>query len=339
MEHSVKEITKQLNNDHIDLSEIEFDSKFNDTLKSLEQYDSKLTSINKLFSCGTSGFRYDEKELDKLSFRVALVTSIQSQYLGGLPVGIMVTASHNKYTDNGFKIAGLDGENISIFWEEMYAKIVNSQNLILDVKNLIVELINTNNAHSKYFFRDVNPIVLVACDTRRSSPNLVKIVCDCLKISGAKYKFYGNHTTPALHFLTLLNQISFKTLNYHQFYFVDGEEYWKYLKSSYLAFDTFYEKFYSHTLNRNEENKYENKFTIDCSNGMAAYHHDKIIKIFNQTVSIHPYNTNYQNASGLNEGCGAEFVHKEKKIPTDYGKDFDVKNVSFDGDVDRVVYL
>jgi phosphoacetylglucosamine mutase len=320
-------------------SQIELNSDYEKILNCLEKYDSKLPIIDKFFSCGTSGFRYDEKELDKVGFRIAVVTSIKSQFYGGLPMGIMVTASHNKYTDNGFKIAGIDGETISKYWEDKYTDIVNSKNISEDIRKLIAELSKSDEADSKYFFRDNLPIVVLACDTRRSSSKFVNIISDCLKILNVKFKFYGVQTTPALHFLTVLNQKDFKLKNFNNFHFVDSMDYWKFLKNGYLAFNTFLERYYCNSIERTEENKYENEFTIDCSNGIAGFHHQNIINLFNNSVMIYPININFQETCSLNEGCGAEFVHKDKKLPINYGNNVYVKNASFDGDVDRLVYL
>ena len=51
------------------------------------------------------------------------------------------------------------------------------------------------------------------------------------------------------------------------------------------------------------------------------------------------------NTSGdpnvLNEGCGAEFVHKEQSVPENFSKadHKEIKCVSFDGDADRQIYF
>ena len=47
-------------------SSIVFDENYCKKLEKLSEYDSKLKFIDKQFSYGTSGFRYDEKEIDRV---------------------------------------------------------------------------------------------------------------------------------------------------------------------------------------------------------------------------------------------------------------------------------
>jgi phosphoacetylglucosamine mutase len=254
-------------------------------------------------------------------------------------MGIMITASHNKYTDNGIKIAGLNGESIDSEWEGIYTVVINSKNLVEDIKIIIGKIYQKTNKN-KYFFRDNIPILNFAYDTRRSSEELIKILTECVQIYGAKYKIYGVQTSPALQFMTLLNQMAFKKVNHilSQFSFADEAEYWNFLGGIYMFFNNFYDQFYK--ARSNEENKYESELLIDCANGAAGYNYKKISQIFNGQLKLDFINTNYKNFETLNSKCGAEHVHKEKLIPINYpeGKNYS-KNVSFDGDVDRIIYL
>lgn len=273
---------------------------------------------------------------------MALISVLKSQSFEGLPIGIMITASHNKYTDNGFKIAGVDGTSISSEWEKLYTDIINSKNLFEDVQNLIKSLLTQNITSIKYFFRDFIPHINIAYDTRRSSEGLAKIVTDCLQIMGAKFTNYGVLTSPALQYLTLINQHCFKQVNKNsnKFSFVDSKIYWSFLEGGYFAFNTFYDKFYAGKKSEGN-NKYENQVLIDCCNGAAGYHAKKIAEMVGNNLNLHFINTDYQTYENLNHSCGAEHVHKEKKLPSNYPseKSPSIKNLTFDGDVDRIIYL
>jgi phosphomannomutase len=145
----------------------EIDSYFND----VNEYDMGLKAINKNFSYGTSGFRNNEDEMERLSFRAALVTCILSKF-HGIPIGIIITGSHNKYTDNGLKISSVNGESLDSNWERFYENIVNSKCLVDDLQAFILQL---QEEGFKSFYNNTARVVF-AYDTRRSSIRLSEIV-------------------------------------------------------------------------------------------------------------------------------------------------------------------
>jgi phosphoacetylglucosamine mutase len=253
----------------------------------------------------------------------------------------MITASHNKYTDNGIKIAAEDGSSLSNEWENIYSDIINSKNLYQDLINLNK---NIGLTVGETFYNKSTPIINVAYDTRRSSEGLCKILCDCLKIINAKFNLYGLLTTPGLHFLTLINQLAFKNVKYNldKFYFAPTETYWNFLQGGFKAFNIFYEKFYnsSNNLSSNEDMKYQNEILLDCGSGLAGFVSNNIANIVGDYLKISFINIDFLDYKNLNNLCGAEYVHKEKKIPINYKLDCKIsKNLSFDGDVDRIIYL
>ena len=63
-----------------------------------------------------------------------------------------------------------------------------------------------------------------------------------------------------------------------------------------------------------------------------------IEQIFKNNEKLQIINTNYKNIESLNDGCGAEHVHKIKTHPSDYPEFMLNKNASFDGDADRIVF-
>jgi phosphoacetylglucosamine mutase len=142
-------------------------------LNGIDSYDKGLKVIEKIFSYGTSGFRTNDEEIERLTFRAAIVTCILSKF-HGIPVGITITASHNKYTDNGLKIASYNGESLEATWEKYYENIVNSKCLVDDLKAFILQLQEMTSI--KNFHKDNTAVVVFAYDTRRSSLKLSEIV-------------------------------------------------------------------------------------------------------------------------------------------------------------------
>ena len=61
---------------------------------------------------------------------------------------------------------------------------------------------------------------------------------------------------------------------------------------------------------------YENEMILDCANGVGALPMDMIANRIRSSIDIQLVNTATDNPEILNEGCGAEFVHKEVKHPS-----------------------
>ena len=78
---------------------------------------------------------------------------------------------------------------------------------------------------------------------------------------------------------------------------------------------------------------------LDCANGVGALPMERIKESIESHIDIGLVNTATDNPLVLNEGCGAEFVHKEGKLPSQFPDDDSVvKGASFDGDADRLIY-
>lgn len=104
-------------------------------------------------------------------------------------------------------------------------------------------------------------------------------------------------------------------------------DYIKYFKDNYMRFMS---------LCGNEEKKnYQSDILVDCSNGVGSKNLDelKVLSGFSDKLQISFIN-NDPTPEFLNDGCGAEFVHKEQTFPKNWnhpGK----KCIVFDGDADR----
>ena len=83
---------------------------------------------------GTSGFRDEANKILNISFKIGefishLILANNENY------GIMITASHNKYDDNGVKIVDKNGNMIKKDYEILLEKYINNQYEILKIKD------------------------------------------------------------------------------------------------------------------------------------------------------------------------------------------------------------
>ena len=77
------------------------------------------------YAYGTSGFRFHHTVIEKIAKKIGQAVGLLSAY-AHQPYGIMITASHNPYEDNGVKIMNYKGEMIHES-EEKTVKYFNSR--------------------------------------------------------------------------------------------------------------------------------------------------------------------------------------------------------------------
>lgn len=78
---------------------------------------------------------------------------------------------------------------------------------------------------------------------------------------------------------------------------------------------------------------------LDCANGVGAIPMRRIVDSIRDYIQIELVNTATNEKELLNEGCGAEYVHKEVKLPSGVTESSPAKVASFDGDADRLIYF
>lgn len=74
---------------------------------------------------GTAGFRADALLLESTVFRAGILAALRSLKTHSV-IGLMITASHNKVSDNGIKVADPSGGMLTQDWEPFADAIANA---------------------------------------------------------------------------------------------------------------------------------------------------------------------------------------------------------------------
>ncbi|ODV77845.1 uncharacterized protein CANTADRAFT_284086 [Suhomyces tanzawaensis NRRL Y-17324] len=264
------------------------------------------------FVYGTAGFRMKATSLDYVNYTVGIVAALRSKFFKGQTIGVMVTASHNHFEDNGVKVVDPYGSMLETKWEGYATRIANLSHS---------ELLNTINEISRELNIDLNEKahVVIAMDSRESSPALTKASIDGVNsLPNSSVEDYGLFTTPQLHYIT-------RTLNDPKF--GEPSETGYYSKMA-QAFKNIFKL---------KDSKID--ITIDAANGVGAPKvADLIDNYLSAEISYTLVNADYKTPNLLNYDCGADYVKTNQRLP----KNVDTPKAnqlyaSFDGDADRLI--
>ncbi|KAL2348243.1 hypothetical protein Fmac_002243 [Flemingia macrophylla] len=270
-------------------------------------------------SYGTAGFRADASLLPSTVFRIGILAALRSLQTRSV-IGIMITASHNKVSDNGVKIADPNGGMLSQRWEPFADALANApspQNLIL--------LINEFVEKEGISLDGVGVVeVLLGRDTRPSGDALHEAAKQGVtSIVGAVATDMGILTTPQLHWMVRARNMGMRA---------SEKDYFEQLSSSFRCLVD---------LVPTEKIKFDgvnDKVVVDGANGVGGVKLKDLGRLLN-SLAIEVRNSS-EDGGILNDGVGADYVQKEKVVPHGFGsKDAWIRCASLDGDADRLVYF
>ncbi|XP_054824346.1 phosphoacetylglucosamine mutase [Prosopis cineraria] len=270
-------------------------------------------------SYGTAGFRADASLLSSAVYRVGILAALRSLKTQAV-IGLMITASHNKISDNGVKIADPNGGMLSQHWEPFADALANAPS-----PQDLIQLINDFVKKEDIQFNGGRPAeVILGRDTRPSGGALLKAATEGIaSILGAVATDMGILTTPQLHWMVRARNKGMKA---------SEKDYFEQLSSS---FRCLMDLIPSEKSNRKGSN---DKLVVDGANGVGGVKLEVLQKQLNG-VSIEIRNFG-EDGGVLNEGVGADFVQKEKVVPNGFGsEDVGIRCASLDGDADRLVYF
>ncbi|CAF1697760.1 unnamed protein product [Brassica napus] len=267
-------------------------------------------------SYGTAGFRGDATLLASTVHRVGILSSLRSLKLAPSTIGLMITASHNKVSDNGVKVSDPSGEMLSQEWEPFADQIANASS-----PQKLVSLIREFVEREEISIGDGGEggEVWLGRDTRPSGEALLRAAeIGVSSVSGCVAVNKGVLTTPQLHWMVRAKN---KGLN------ATEKDYFESLTTSFKCLIDLI------------PNKLESsKLVLDGTNGVGGEKME-VLKGYLSNLDIEIRNTG-RDGGVLNESVGADFVQKEKVVPLGFGvNDVGVRCVSFDGDADRLVYF
>ncbi|KAL8141803.1 hypothetical protein V2J09_014835 [Rumex salicifolius] len=269
-------------------------------------------------SYGTSGFRADAALLESTVYRVAVLAALRSIKTQSV-IGLMITASHNQVSDNGVKIADPSGEMLIQQWEPLADSLANASD-----PTHFVTLVNEFASKEGISIGIGRPAeVLLGRDTRPSGKSLLEAAKHGINsIFGAVSHDMGIVTTPQLHWMVRARNKGIKATE---------DDYYQQLS-------VYYRCLVDLIPDKSKINNVGGKLVVDGANGVGGDKLEMLKDLF-EHGSIEIRNSS-KSEGLLNEGVGADFVQKEKIVPSGFSAaDRGLRCASLDGDADRIVYF
>lgn len=267
-------------------------------------------------SYGTAGFRADASLLESTVYRVGLLAALRSLKTRAV-IGLMITASHNKISDNGVKVADSNGGMLTQDWEPFADSLANAPD-----SYTLVEIIDDFVKKEKIALAgEWEAEVFLGRDTRPSGLSLLEAAKQGVaSIVKANAKDRGVLTTPQLHWMVRARNKGLEASEHN--YFAQLSSSFRYLvelipQGSRIVGTC-------------------DKLIVDGADGVGG---GKLESLKGLLIGLCMEVRNSGNGV-LNEGVGADYVQKEKVVPRGFGPaDVGIRCASFDGDADRLVYF
>eukprot|EP01053_Blabericola_migrator_P004449 Blabericola_migrator_1__4448@NODE_2381_length_2849_cov_419_265996_g1491_i0_p1_GENE_NODE_2381_length_2849_cov_419_265996_g1491_i0NODE_2381_length_2849_cov_419_265996_g1491_i0_p1_ORF_typecomplete_len571_score90_74PGM_PMM_I/PF02878_16/3_4e09PGM_PMM_I/PF02878_16/2_2e09PGM_PMM_III/PF02880_16/4_2e12PGM_PMM_IV/PF00408_20/9_4e02PGM_PMM_IV/PF00408_20/5_4e09PGM_PMM_II/PF02879_16/0_25_NODE_2381_length_2849_cov_419_265996_g1491_i09382650 len=285
---------------------------------------------------GTAGFRSKAELLPHAMFRCGVLAALRSLSHGGQAVGVCVTASHNPEHDNGVKIVEPDGGMLKVEWEKYSTDLVNcgDDDYLGVLDGICIEVFRKTLDETLQSARATRPLVIVARDTRSSSPELCRLVVRGIRCVGGFIIDCEEATTPMLHWaVTYVNDRlgpqaaqSVTPQMLHKAYY---EHFTEQLREVLADSDV------------DPSTMPKVKAYCDAAAGVGGAcipHFGPAFELLN--VELEVFNVKPGDDVKLNDHCGAEHVQKGRELPRGADKLPEGSHCfSLDGDADRVVFF
>ncbi|KAF7131759.1 hypothetical protein RHSIM_Rhsim09G0128800 [Rhododendron simsii] len=267
-------------------------------------------------SYGTAGFRADATILQSTVFRVGILAALRSLKTQSV-IGLMITASHNKVSDNGVKIADPSGGMLTQAWEPFADALANVPDS-LHLVQLVDDFVMKENIPLEVV---QSAVILLGRDTRPSGESLLEAAKQGISsIVGAVAVDMGVLTTPQLHWMVRFRNKGMKATEM---------DYFNQLSNSFRCLIDL--------IPPGSSVNVMDKLIVDGANGVGGEKLQVLKKVLHG-LDIQIRNSGKEGV--LNDEVGADYVQKEKVVPRGFAPaDAGMRCASLDGDADRLVYF
>lgn len=295
-----------------------FTSIFFDELKSIidSEFPLRHDPVKSPLTYGTAGFRFKAELLPPVSARVSMIAAIRSVYCQGkraaeghnapCTVGVMITASHNPYVDNGFKIIDVDGSMLVESWEKWCTRAANASSGS-DLERVMMDCL----AHDPSVFEPKQYSycqVHFSRDTRPSGEEIVNAGLRTLHLlRNTTARSYPPVSTPCMHFaIAKANELCL----------ADESESPSYYNELLAGFEEMYRFASAGSHSREKEGNLQ-QLVVDCANGIGSLTVKELIDASRQHsdfvvlatfFELHQVDCNCQDETMLNTKCGADYA-------------------------------
>ncbi|GET86091.1 phosphoacetylglucosamine mutase-like gene [Leishmania tarentolae] len=334
-----------------------FTSIFFDELKIIidSEFPLRHDPMKSPLTYGTAGFRFRAALLPPVAARVSMIAALRSVYCQGkrategystpCTVGVIITASHNPYLDNGFKIIDTDGGMLTESWEDWCTRAANAISG-RDLEKVMLDCL----AHDPSVFepKKYSYCCVHFCrDTRPSGEEIVNAGLRTLHLlRNTTAVSYPPASTPYMHFaIRRANVLGLAEESKPSSYY-----------SELLAgFEDLY-RFASSCSKSSEKKGYSQQLVVDCANGIGSVTVKELINTSKQHSNfaalatffeLHQVDCEFRDETMLNTKCGADYakLHASPSPamsawPSTCPPDANPTATHFyslDGDADRVV--
>lgn len=297
-------------------------------------YDETCRTKNVQYSYGTAGFRTLAKDLDTVMFTTGILAVLRSLKLQGQYVGVMITASHNPYQDNGVKIVEPDGSMLLASWEPYAMQLANAASFATHFEEFYAELVKLIELEKiDLGASNIAPHIVVGRDSRESSPYLLRCLTSTMaSVFHARVLDLGCVTTPQLHYITDLSNRREREGD-SALAAATEQDYYSFFIGAFNELFTTYDM---------EKRLSVPKLFIDTANGIGGPQLKKLLASKDWVVpsdQIEIINDKSDVPKLLNSECGADYVKTNQRLPKGLSpSSFESLYCSFDGDADRVVF-